>query len=301
MGLPRINAVATPVLVAETEFSCARTRKERMNSNAIVALLLCIVTSSQPAFTGVQHQPTDGEPPHVTIARSSADYAHVSAALLATTPIISRSPRDLPGDYELEMASIAAQLSMERAVNSNAVRTGQIPREQEKYIIGEGYQAANDAISALWCIALDARGGYRPNAAVPTDPTPSSSDDLVLVAMPFSSLQLSPSLIEYLGLTPTQVRSIQRLMDGERPKTEPLMHELRTISGEMRVAIQRSHNNENEGTPKRLAARQARLLKELMKANSRLQRMINDVLDPQQRKKLDSFKRMSEVTVVDGD
>jgi hypothetical protein len=270
-----------------------------MNSNAIVALLLCIVTSSQPAFTGVQHKPTDGEPPHVTIAGSSADYAHVSAALLATVPIISRSPRDLSGDYELEMAFIAAQLSRERAVNSNAVRTGQI--EQEEYMIGEGYQAANDAISALWGIAPDARGGYPPNAAAPTDPTPSSSDDLVLVAMPFSSLQLNSSLVEYLGLTPTQVRSIQRLMDGERPTTEPLMHELRTINGEMRVAIQRSHDNEeNEGTPKRLAARQARLLKELMKANSRLQRMINDVLDPQQRKKLDSFERMSEVTVVDG-
>jgi hypothetical protein len=31
-----------------------------------------------------------------------------------------------------------------------------------------------------------------------------------------------------------------------------------------------------------------------------VQRGINDVLDPQQRKKLDFFKRTSEVTVVDG-
>jgi Spy/CpxP family protein refolding chaperone len=167
-----------------------------MKSNAIVVLLLCIVASSQPAFTGVQRKPTDDEPPHVTVARSS--------------------------------------------------------------------------------------------------------DDLVLVAMPFSSLQLSPSLVEYLGLTPTQVRSVQRLMDRERPITEPLMHELRTISGELRVASQRSHNNENEGTPRRLAARQARLLTQLMMANSRLQRRINDVLDPQQRKKFDSFKHTSEVTVVEG-
>jgi len=137
---------------------------------------------------------------------------------------------------------------------------------------------------------------------VRTDPTPSSAGELVMVALPFSSLQLSPALVEYLGLTPTQVRSIQRLMDRERPTTEPLMHELRTISGELDAAIQQSQNNENQGTPQRqrLAATQARLLKQLIRANSHLQRRINDVLEPQQRKKLDSFKRTSEVTVGEG-
>jgi len=124
--------------------------------------------------------------------------------------------------------------------------------------------------------------------------------EMALVAMPFSSLQLSPSLVEYLGLTATEVKAIQKLMDQERPTTEPLMDELRTISTELGVAIEQSQNNESEGTAQRLAARQARLLKQLMSANSRLQRRINNVLDPQQRKKLDSLKRTSQVTVVDG-
>ena len=138
------------------------------------------------------------------------------------------------------------------------------------------------------------------NADALADPTPSSTGEAVLVAMPFSSLRLNPSLVEYVGLTPTQVRSIQKLMDQERPTTEPLMHELRTISGEPGAAIQQSQNNENERTSQRLAARQAQLLKQLMRANSRLQRRINDVLNPQQRKKLDSFKRTSQVLVGEG-
>jgi hypothetical protein len=77
---------------------------------------------------------------------------------------------------------------------------------------------------------------------------------------------------------------------------------LRTISGELGAAIQQSQNNENQGTPQRqkLAATQARLLKQLIRANSHLQRRINDVLDRQQRKKLDSFRRTSEVTVGEG-
>ena len=194
-----------------------------MKSNAIIAVLLCVVTSSQPAFTGVQPKPTDDEPPHVTIARHSSDCARVSVDLL-----IARTP------------------------------------------------------------------------AVPTDPTPSSTGDVVVVAMPFSSLKLSPTLVEYLGLTRTQIKAIRKLMDHERPTTEPLMDELRTIRAELRVAIQQSQNTENEGTTQTLAARQARVLKQLMKGNSRLQQRINDVLDRQQRKKLDFFKRMSEVTAVDG-
>jgi hypothetical protein len=58
-------------------------------------------------------------------------------------------------------------------------------------------------------------------------------------------------------------------MDQERPTTEPLMDELRTIGAELGVAIQQSRNNENEETAQRLAAKQARLLKQLREANSR--------------------------------
>jgi len=221
--MARLNAVAIRVLSCETAFCREQARKERMKSNAIIALLLCIVTSSQPAFTGVQPKPTDNEPAHVTIARPSSDCAHVSADLLVA-----------------------------------------------------------------------------PTPAVPTDPTPSSAGDMAVVEMPFSSLQLSPTLVEYLSLTRTQAKAIQRFMDRERPTTGALMDELRTISAELRVAIQQSQNTENEGTAQTLAARQARVLKQLMKANSRLQHRINDTLDPQQRKRLDFFKRTSEVSAVDG-
>jgi Spy/CpxP family protein refolding chaperone len=287
-------------LVAETAFSRDRTRKERMKGNAIVALLLCIVTSSQPAFTGVQRKPTGDEPPHATIARSSADCAHVSADLSATTPVIPRGPRDVLRDCELQMASMGAQLSMDLGAISNAVRTGQISKEQGEYVIGERYQVAMMQFQLFGVLHSMREADIAWTRAVPAEPTPPAGGEVALVAMPFSSLQLSPTLVEYLGLTRTQAKAIQKLMDRERPTTEPLMDELRAISGEPRIAIQRIYNNENQGSAQRLAARQVRLLRQLMRANSRLQRRINDVLDPQQRKKLDSFKRTSEVTVVDG-
>ena len=189
---------------------------------------------------------------------------------------------------------------MDLGVISNAVGTGQITREQGGYVVGERYQVATMQFQLFGALHAMLEADIARTPAVPTDPSPSSTGDLVLIAMPFSSLQLSPLLLEYLGLTSTQAKAVQKLMDRERPTTEPLMDELRTISAELGAALQQSQNNENEGTAQRLAAKQARLLRQLMSANSRLQRRINDVLDPQQRRKLDSFKRTSEVTVVKG-
>lgn len=273
-----------------------------MKINVSVALLLCIVTASQPAFTAIQPKPTDDESPRVTMARDSADNPQVLADLVEVTPVIPRGPRDLLRDYELEMAAIAGQLSTDLGAISNAVGTGQITREQGEYVSGELYQVAIMQFQLFGALHAMLETDIARTPAVPNDSTPPPAGEVVLVAMPFSSLQLSPSLVEYLGLTPTQVISIEKLMDQEWPTTEPLMHELQTISGEPGPAIHHSQSNENDATGPRqgLAARQAQLLEQLMTANSRLQQRINEVLDPQQRKKLDFFKRMSEVTVRTG-
>jgi hypothetical protein len=289
------------VLVAEKRnFSATGQDQDKdriMKSNVIVVFLLCIVTAPQPAFTAVRGRTSDIEPPHVAMARASAHNADPLGDPLVITPVVPRGPRDVLRGYELEMASIAGRLSTDLGTISSAVGTGQITREQGEYVSGELYQVQFQLFRALHAM-LEADIARTP--AVRTDLTPSSPGDLVLVTMPFSSFQLSPSLVEYLGLTPTQVRSIKRLMDRERSTTEALMHELRTASGELGAAIQQSQNNENEGAAQRLAAKQALLLKQLMRANSRLQRKINDVLDPKQRKKLDSFQRTTEVTVGEG-
>jgi Spy/CpxP family protein refolding chaperone len=143
-------------------------------------------------------------------------------------------------------------------------------------------------------------GVSRDNAHALADPTPSSTGEAVLVAMPSSTLPVSPTLVEYLGLTRTQDKAIQRLMDQERPTTKPLMDELRTVGAELGVAIRQNRGNDNEGVAQSLAATQARLLKQLMRANSRLQRRIDNVLGRQQRKKLDALRHKAEVSVVLG-
>jgi hypothetical protein len=259
-----------------------------------------VVPALQPAFTAVQRKLPDDEPPHVAIVSAAPENAHVLANLVAGPPVIPLGPRDLLRDYELEMASITERLSTDLGVISNAAGTGQITREEGESVSGERYQVAMMQFQLFSALHTMIEADLARTPAVPTESTPSPGGEMVLVAMPFSSLQLSPSLVEYLGLNPTQVRSIQSLMDQERPKTEFLVLELRTVSAELGVAIQQSQNTDNEGHAQSLAAKKARLLKQLMRANSRLQRRIDAVLDSQQRKKLETFKRMGEVTVGEG-
>jgi len=270
-----------------------------MNAKVIVAFLFSIVTASQPVFSAAPRKVHGDEPPPVAMVSVSADDTHVLADIVEMSPVIPRGPLDVLRDYELEMASIAEQLSSDLGVISNAVEKGQITREQGEYASEERYQVAMMQFQLFGALHAMLEQDIARTPAVP-EPAPSLSAEMVMVAMPFSSLQLNPSLVEYLGLNPTQVRSIQRLMERERPTTEPLMLKLRTISVELGVAIEQSQSNDNEGAAQQLAATQARLLKKLMIANSRLQRRIDDVLNPQQRQKLDAFKRTGEVTVGQG-
>jgi hypothetical protein len=270
-----------------------------MKAKVIVAFLFGIVTASQAAFTATPRKAHDDERPHVAIVGASPENAHILADIVAVPPVSPRSPDDLLHDYELEMGSIAAQLSMDLGVISNAAEKGQITREQGEYASGERYQVAMMQFQLFGALHAMLEADIARTPAAPTEPAPSAGE-MVLVAMPFSSLQLSPSLVEYLGLNPTQVRSIQGLMDEERPKTEPLMLKLQTVSAELGTAIRQRQNSDDEGVAQSLAATQTRLLKQLMRANSRLQRRIDDVLNPQQRKKLDALKHTGEVTVGEG-
>jgi hypothetical protein len=132
-----------------------------MKAKVMVALLLSIVTASQPAFTTVRSQLPHDEPPHVAMVGVSAHDAHVLADIVAIPPVLPRGPRDLLRDYELEMASIAAQLSMDLGAISDAVRTGQISSEQGEYVVGKRYQFAMMRFQLFGALH---GGGYRPNA-----------------------------------------------------------------------------------------------------------------------------------------
>jgi Spy/CpxP family protein refolding chaperone len=109
-----------------------------------------------------------------------------------------------------------------------------------------------------------------------------------MVALPFSSLQLNPSLVTYLGLTSSQVEAVQQVMMREQHSLEPLMTALRTAREKL-LAIGSEHVNEKQ--VKALADTEANLLARLIVANARMQSKIYKILSPEQQKKLSDLER----------
>ena len=119
-------------------------------------------------------------------------------------------------------------------------------------------------------------------------PDATQESGVVLVALPFSSLQLNPSLATYLGLTSSQVEAIQHVMMREQHSLEPLMTELRTTREKL-LAIGSEPVNEKE--LKALADTEASVLAKLIVANARMQSKIDKILSSDQRKKLSDLER----------
>ena len=92
-----------------------------------------------------------------------------------------------------------------------------------------------------------------------------------MVAFPFSSLQLNPSLAAYLGLTSSQVGGIQQIMLREQHSLEPVKTALRTARDKL-LAIGNEHVNEKQ--VKALADTEGSLLATLIVASARIQSQI---------------------------
>src|SRR5205807_2333918 len=130
-----------------------------------------------------------------------------------------------------------------------------------------------------------------------TKPDSTQGNEVVMVALPFSSFQLNPSLATYLSLAPSQVEAIQRVMMWEKHSLEPLMTQLRNTR-ERLLAIGTEHLNAKQ--VKALADTEASLLARLIVANARMQSKIFNILSAEQQKKLRDLERTQGALTSDG-
>src|SRR6266446_2192458 len=134
-------------------------------------------------------------------------------------------------------------------------------------------------------------------ADVEAKPDSTQENEVVMVALPFSSFQLNPSLATYLSLTPSQVEAIRQVMMREQHTLEPLMTELRTTR-ERLLAIGSEHLNAKQ--VKSLAETEASLLARLIVANARMQSKIFNILSAEQQKKLSDLERTQGALTSEG-
>jgi len=221
-------------------------------------------------------------------ATTEADNLASVLALPSATP---RGPQDLLQEYEEGMRAITQQFSGKLVAVAAAVQRGELTREQGESISDEQYQSAQmqfDLLSALREILQQdiARAATAPRPA----PGTSEQNEIVMVALPFSSLQLNPSVIEYLDLSSAQVESIEKLLSDERRSLVPLMAKMQETREQLLNVTEQGQTMDNKEV-KALAATQARNLTKLIVSNSHMRTKIYQLLSPTQQKKLDEFQR----------
>jgi Spy/CpxP family protein refolding chaperone len=221
--------------------------------------------------------------------QSINDSENVSSTIRSISPDVVTSEQTAELEkYGDAMIAITQKFSATLAAIAEAVQHGKISSEQGKEMSAEQYQLTHMQFEllSLWREIEQEDLARTPDA--PADPAPTEDGEIVMVALPFSSLRLNPSLAEYLSLTQAQVAAIQQVMVRERQSLQPLMTQLR-IMREKLLAI--GSDRMNEADVKNLAQTEAALLAKLIVANARMQCKIYGVLSPDQQKKLSNLER----------
>ena len=267
-----------------------------METRLAVSVLLSIGTLLLPLFGKAKTISDDLRPPPIGIISRAASLPESVSNAIVARPTIPRGPNDLVRDYEAGMELVSRRLTGELAAISQAAERSEITGEQAEQISKERDQVAIKQFQLL--IALHAnleREIDRTRRIAQKESSPGRADVSAVVALPFSSLQLNPTLTQYLQLTPSQAAAIEQVMSNERRNFEPMMAELRATSQKLFLANQQGANGKDVHA---LATSQATILSKLIVANSRMQAKIYAILDGGQRKKLEHLKQADEVSVV---
>ncbi len=217
--------------------------------------------------------------------------------VLTNTAIVPNDPKQVLQDYDSLMIALTQKFSATLATIAEAVKRGEVSSEQAREMSAEQYQLTHMQFEllSLWRGIEEQDSARIPDVEAKPDSTQQS--EVVMVALPFSSLQLNPSLASYLSLTSSQVETIQQVMMREQHSLEPLMSALRTAREKL-LAIGSEHVNEKQ--VKALADTEASLLARLIVANARMQSKIYKILSPEQQKKLSDLERTQSAVTSDG-
>jgi len=217
--------------------------------------------------------------------------------VLTNTAIVPDDPKQVLQDYDSLMIALTQKFSATLATIADAAKRGDLSSEQAREMSAEHYQLTymQFELLSLWRGIEEQDSARIPNLGAKPDST--QENEVVMVALPFSSFQLNPSLATYLSLTPSQVEAIRQVMMREQHTLEPLMTELRTTR-ERLLAIGSEHLNAKQ--VKSLAETEASLLARLIVANARMQSKIFNILSAEQQKKLRDLERTQGALTSDG-
>jgi hypothetical protein len=256
--------------------------------SSIAVLAVSLIAGSQTFAAVVDQNDADVPAPEVQQYFPAPQTNEALTEVLNVNPQLPRGPNEILEDYEAEMAKITSRMSNE---------LGEIC--QGEYLARERYQIAmmQYQLFSAWHAILEQAVTQASAAQIKDDPSP--TEQAIVVALPFSSLQLNSSLEQYLELTPEQSSAIRQVMARERPYVVPLMAEFNATRQKLEMATRSSHPDQKQ--IRSLALIQARLLTKLVAEDTDLQGKISRLLNSEQLRKIEKLKQANEVSDLRGE
>ena len=252
-------------------------------------ILIIILMTVIPVFSSAQTNSGDDSAPTsptVTPDVVVPDPGSTDVPPSASSP----TPEQVSQEYQGAMVAIMRNFSASVAGITEAVQQGKMSSEEGKTSSAEQYVLAQMQFQLLsaWRQMEKQDPAIVPAPDNKREASPTDDNQIVLVALPFSSFELTEAVAEHLSLTQSQKETIRQVMARERHNMEPLFAELRSVREKL-LALDVQHSNRKE--IKTLADEQAGLLAKFIVANAGMQSEIYKLLTPEQQRKLDALKR----------
>ncbi len=266
---------------------CSVKGRLKMKTKLFCSLLLLTALVAPGALASA-----DGGDRNVHTGRGQLLVTSVDDPALKDVPTspaaVPNDPKQVLRDYDSLMIALTQKFCATLATIAEAAERGDLSSEQAREMSAEQYQVTHMQFEllSLWRGIEEQDSARIPD--VETKPDSTQESEVVMVALPFSSFQLNPSLATYLSLTSSQVGAIQEVMMREQQRLEPLITALRTTREKL-LAIGSERMNEKQ--VKALADTEAGLLARLIVANARMQSQIYKLLRPEQQKTLSDLER----------
>jgi hypothetical protein len=259
---------------------------------ALISLLISCLADSTFAVSKATHK--DVPRPRITAVSDVNSLPDSVRSLFTTSPMPPRGPADMLRGYEDDMRAVSARFVNELAVISKTFAERQVTRDQAEHISEERYLVALMQFELLSALHAQLEQEVEREENSLREPGATRETGIAIVELPFSSFQMNPALARQLELSSSQIRTIQEIMSDERRKQDPLLKELQVTRTQLFVANQQAHIDNKELHT--LARYQGAVVSKLIVANSRMQARIFEVLNGDQKKKLEQFRRANEVT-----
>jgi len=202
----------------------------------------------------------------------------------------SAGPQD-DQTYPARLEAVVGAMSSELGEIAQAVREGQISREQAEYLSLERYYVALTRFQLLRMLYQTTEASEPPQTysqANTVSPAPGGSLSIPSVTC---SPDIPPQLVEFLQLTPLEIQSLQEQVVQECKKVEPLMDQL--DKSRRKLMSMKLNGAAGDKEVQALAAEQSQIMKQLIVMNSQLESKLYSLLTPEQQRKVDGLVRQA--------